>query len=228
MISRSNHKPQTNANHMTKIAAFVFNMFQENTYVVYDETLQCAIVDPGCHNEQEQDALLNFFTAEKLQPVLLLNTHCHVDHIMGNNFVFEKFGIKPRLHQDELPILVNAPRYAGMFGVSIIPSPYSENFIKEGEIIQFGNTELEVLFTPGHSPGEVSFYCREEKFLLAGDVLFQQSIGRTDLPGGDYDTLIESIKNKLLPLGDEVKVYSGHGPATTIGAEIRSNPFLVE
>ncbi|MDZ4845574.1 MAG: MBL fold metallo-hydrolase [Chitinophagales bacterium] len=211
---------------MTTIASFTFNPFQENTYILYDETRECVIIDPGCFTNSEQQELINFIAEKKLKPVKLINTHCHVDHMMGNSFVHEKFGLKPLLHRMEEEVLHAAPMYAGMFGVSITPSPAPEAYLEEGDVLRFGNSELEVLFTPGHSPGEVSLFCRKENFLIAGDVLFLQSIGRTDLPGGDYNTLIKSIKEKLLPLGDAVKVFSGHGPETTIGYEKRNNPFL--
>ena len=211
---------------MTAVACFTFNPFQENTYLLYDETAECVIIDPGCFERSEQDELLDFISSRKLKPVKLLNTHCHVDHMMGNRFVYEKFGLKPVVHRLEEEVLCAAPLYAGMFGVSVTPSPAPEEYVQDGDVVQFGNSKLEVLFTPGHSPGEYCLFCRKENFLIAGDVLFYQSIGRTDLPGGDYNTLLKSIKEKLLPLGDEVKVYSGHGPETTIGVERESNPFL--
>ena len=208
------------------IASFVFNMFQENTYVLYDETGECVIIDPGCFDKSEQNELIEFIQSKNLKPVKLINTHCHVDHILGNSFVNEKFGLKPVMHRGELQQLQSAPTYAGMFGVQITPSPMPEEFFDEGDKVEFGKTELEILFTPGHSPGEVCLFCRKDKILIAGDVLFQMSIGRTDLPGGNHNTLINAIKQKLFPLGDEVKVYPGHGPETTIGFEKKNNPFL--
>ncbi len=212
---------------MTTIAGFTFNMFQENTYILYDETGECAIIDPGCFDKSEQNELIDFIASKNLKPVKLINTHCHVDHIMGNSFIHERFGLKPVMHKAEVQQLQAASMYAGMFGVKITPSPLPKEFIEEGDKVVFGKSELEVFFTPGHSPGEVCLFCRVEKFLVAGDVLFLQSIGRTDLPGGDYNTLIQSIRTKLFPLGDDVKVYSGHGPETTIGFERKNNPFLV-
>ena len=208
------------------IAAFVFNMFQENTYLLYDETGECVIIDPGCFDKSEQNELIDYISSKNLKPVKLLNTHCHVDHIMGNSFIHEKFGLKPVLHRGELQQLQAAEQYAGLFGVSIAPSPLPDEYMDEGDKITFGKTELEVLFTPGHSPGEVCLFCRKDKILIAGDVLFQMSIGRTDLPGGDYNTLVTSIREKLFPLGDDVKVYPGHGPETNIGFEKLRNPFL--
>jgi len=211
---------------MTTIAAFVFNMFQENTYVLYDETKECVIIDPGCYDESERAELLDFITSNRLKLIKLINTHCHVDHIMGNHFVYEKFGLKPVMHLLEAPALQSASFFGGMFGVQVTPSPEPEEFIEEGDVVRFGNTELEVLFTPGHSVGEICLFCRKEKFLIAGDVLFRQSIGRTDLPGGDMKTLLNSIMQKLFPLGDEVRVLSGHGPETTIGFERGNNPYV--
>ncbi len=211
---------------MTAIAGFTFNMFQENTYVLYDETKECIIIDPGCNEVHEQKELTGFIDSENLKPVMLINTHCHVDHVMGNKFVFDTYGLKPVMHKLEVPVLQSAVRFAGMFGVQMTDSPQPEKFLDDGDVVKFGSTELEVIFTPGHSPGEVCLFCKKENLLIAGDVLFNQSIGRTDLPGGDYNTLIASIKERLLPLGDDVKVYSGHGPETTIGFEKQNNPFL--
>ena len=211
---------------MTAIASFVFNPFQENTYVLYDETKECVIFDPGCHTSNEEEQLTEFIDSNGLTPVQLINTHCHVDHIFGNSFIAQQYGLKLAINELELPVLNSAVNHGAMFGVKVTPSPQPDIFLQEGDKVKFGNSELDVLFTPGHSPGEISFYCKDENFVIAGDVLFLQSIGRTDLPGGDYDTLIQSIKKKLFPLGDEVKVYSGHGPETSIGYEKVNNPFL--
>ena len=211
---------------MTAIASFVFNPFQENTYILYDETKECIIIDPGCYTPNEEEQLTQFIDSHELNPVQLINTHCHVDHVFGNSFVAKQYGLKLAINELELPVLERATDAGAMFGVQVTPSPKPEIYLKEGEKVKFGNSELDVLFTPGHSPGEISFYCKQDDFVIAGDVLFLQSIGRTDLPGGDYNTLITSIKEKLLPLGDDTKVYSGHGPETTIGFERENNPFL--
>jgi len=163
-----------------------------------------------------------------LNPVRLLNTHCHIDHVLGNAFAAKRYQLPLEIHEREIPILNSLLQTALYFGVSVEEaSPAPGRFIEVDEVITFGDTRLEVLFTPGHSPGSISFYCREARFIIAGDVLFQGSIGRTDLPGGDYDVLINSIKTQLLTLDDVVKVYPGHGPATTIGGERSRNPFLV-
>ena len=212
---------------MTLVASFTFNPFQENTYVLYDDTKECAIIDPGCYTEAEKTQLIDFIEENGLQPVKLINTHCHLDHIFGNRFIAEKYGLGLEIHKGELPVLQAAPQVSMMYGVPFPEvSPEPSNFIAEGEVVSFGNTKLEVLFTPGHSPASISFFCREDQFVIAGDVLFYQSIGRTDLPGGDFATLIASINEQLFPLGDEVTVYSGHGPSTSIGYERQNNPFL--
>jgi hydroxyacylglutathione hydrolase len=213
---------------MASVVSFTFNPFQENTYVVFDDTNECIIVDPGCYDQAEQARLKNYINNHNLKPVRLINTHCHIDHVFGNRFVADTWNLGLEIHEGEVPVLESCPQVAMFYGVSYPdPSPMPERFIKEGDTITFGQTELKALFTPGHSPASLSFYCAKDQFILAGDVLFYQSIGRTDLPGGDYDTLISSIKEKYFPLGDEVVVYSGHGPETTVGAERRSNPFLV-
>jgi len=164
----------------------------------------------------------------ELRPVRLLNTHCHIDHVFGNAFASKRYQLPLEIHEREIPVLNSLNQTALFLGVSVEePSPAPGRFIEIDEVIAFGQTRLEVLFTPGHSPGSISFYCRDSGFIIAGDVLFQGSIGRTDLPGGDYDVLINSIKTQLLTLDDAVRVYPGHGPATTIGGERLRNPFLV-
>ena len=212
---------------MTEVASFTFNPFQENTYIVYDETGECVIFDPGCSNKTEQDSLLTFIRDKKLQPVRLINTHCHIDHILGNAFIAETFGLELEIHEGEDQVLRQGPLVADMYGIAYTSvSPEPARFIEEGEEIKFGNTTLKALFTPGHSPASLSFYCENDAFVIAGDVLFFQSIGRTDLPGGDFDTLAKSIKEQLYTLPDDVIVYSGHGPKTRIGYEKHNNQFV--
>ena len=212
---------------MSLVAKFTFNPFQENTYLLYDDTKECIIIDPGCFTQNEKDQLANFIEEKKLKPVRLINTHCHLDHIFGNRFVAEKYNLELEIHKGEVPVLEAAPMVSANYGIPFPePSPPATKFLEEGDIVKFGETELEVLFTPGHSPASISFFCKKDKYVIAGDVLFQGSIGRTDLPGGDFPTLISMIKEKLLPLGDDVKVYAGHMGTTTIGAEKKSNPFL--
>ena len=177
-------------------------------------------------NAAEKQELVSYIEKNDLKPVRLINTHCHLDHIFGNGFIANKYGLSLEIHKGELPVLAHAPRSAAMYGVAMDPSPEPTKFIEEGDIITFGKAQLIAILTPGHSPASLSFYCAQDNFVIAGDVLFEGSIGRTDLPGGDFATLIGSIKDKLFPLGDEVKVYPGHGPMTTIGVERRTNPFL--
>jgi hydroxyacylglutathione hydrolase len=211
---------------MLEIKSFTFNPFQENTYILYDETGECVIIDPGCYEAEEKKELENFISEKRLKPVKLLLTHAHIDHILGNNFVTGKYHVKIEMNEHDVKLMQAAPTYGEMWGIRCEPSPDPDVLLKEGDIVKFGNSKLEIFFTPGHSPGSICFYNSESNFVIGGDVLFNGSIGRTDLPGGDFDTLISSIKDKLFPLGDACKVYSGHGPHTTIGHEKMSNPFL--
>lgn len=209
-----------------KIATFTFNGFGENTYVLYDETKECVIVDPGCSTAEEEAELVGFIESNALTPIRLLNTHCHIDHILGNAFVAEKYGLTLEAHQGEEIVLQMGTQVSTMYGIPYRLSPAIGKFLEDGGMVEFGETKLEILLTPGHSPASVSFFDSLSMQLIAGDVLFYGSIGRTDLPGGDYDTLIQSIETKYYPLGDDVKVYPGHGQPTTIGYEKMTNPFL--
>jgi glyoxylase-like metal-dependent hydrolase (beta-lactamase superfamily II) len=210
------------------LQSFTFNPFSENTYVLWDETMQCAIVDPGCYTHSEQQELQNFIENNELAPVLLLQTHAHIDHVFGTAFVCRTWGLKPLLHRNEKLVYDSATIVGMQYGVPITDLPKADYILEEEKNVSFGHSTLQVLFTPGHSPGSVCFFNEKDRVVLAGDVLFLGSIGRTDLPGGDYQTLINSIKTKLLPLGDEVTVYSGHGPKTKIVFEKLHNPFLNE
>lgn len=209
-----------------QVATFTFNEFSENTYVLFDYTKQCAIIDPGCHKASEQAELVNFITQHNLTPTLLVNTHCHIDHVLGNAFVAKKYNLPLHLHKNELETYRDTDRWAKMFGMVVEEIPEPQVYIDETNTLQFGNTTLQILYTPGHSVASLSFYETQTKQLISGDVLFYQSIGRTDLPGGNFDTLINSIRTKLFVLPDETVVYSGHGPKTTIGFEKMNNPFL--
>ena len=212
---------------MATVQSFIFNPFSENTYVVYDETLEAVIVDPGCFTKSERQELSDFISRQQLRPVRLLNTHCHLDHVFGNRYVFEKYGLLPEIHEGELAVLEAFVGVARQYGLPIKEtSPTPEKFIAQGELIGFGSTILESLFTPGHSPASLSFYCEAAQFILSGDVLFRESIGRTDLPGGNHKLLLQSIRNQLFTLPDQTKVYSGHGEPTNIGYERLHNPFL--
>jgi hydroxyacylglutathione hydrolase len=210
---------------MLSVKNFVFNPFQENTYVLYDETKSCVVIDPGCYEKDEQNELVEFIKSNGLTVGLLLNTHCHVDHVLGNVFIKEKFGVKLHLHPKDEPTLKAVKVYAPNYGFHQYQEATPDAFLAEGEAVKFGNTYLDVLFVPGHSPGHVAFYHAQEKIVIGGDVLFYNSIGRTDMPGGNFDTLINSIHQKLFVLPDDVTVYPGHGPKTTIGFEKKTNPF---
>lgn len=211
---------------MIQIQSFTFNPFEENTYVLFDETNTCVIIDPGCYMDDEKKQLLDFISEKKLKPVLNLNTHCHVDHIFGNKMLFEKFGLLPVCNKTELMLLEAAGEYSKQWGIFLEPSPLPEKYLNDSDVVNFGSSALSVLFTPGHSPGSICFYSEKEKFIISGDVLFQMSIGRTDLPGGNHEALLQSIREKLFTLPPEIKVYPGHGPQTTIGFEKMYNPFL--
>ncbi|KQS31688.1 MBL fold metallo-hydrolase [Pedobacter sp. Leaf194] len=212
---------------MISIKKFTFNAYSENTYILSDETKECVIIDPGMYEGAEQNEIVAFVKENELKPVLLLNTHCHLDHVFGNKFVFDTWGLKPQFHQGELQVLQAVPGYAPQMGLTHYElSPEPETFLPETGTIQFGNSELELIFAPGHSPAHLCFYSKADGILIGGDVLFYGSIGRTDLPGGNHQQLIENIKTKLFPLPDGVKVYPGHGPATTIGFEREHNPFF--
>lgn len=211
---------------MIKIQSFTFNPFQENTYIAYDETNECIIVDPGCYDENENTILKNFISQNSLNPVALINTHCHLDHIFGNKFVADTYNLSPQMHKLDLPMLKYAPLAANKYGVHLSELPVVGTFLEEGDIIEFGSSKFEIIFTPGHAPGHICLVNKEENITLSADVLFHLSIGRTDLPLGDHETLLNSIKNKLFTLNDTMVVYPGHGPKTSIGFEKANNPFL--
>jgi hydroxyacylglutathione hydrolase len=210
---------------MLTIKSFTFNAFAENTFVVFDETYESVIIDPGCYSRDEQLELSTFIEKNSLKIKFVLNTHCHIDHVLGNNFVKEKYKVPLLLHRIEEAQLRAVKNYAPVYGFEAYREAEPDQFISEKDIIAFGITKWKVLFLPGHSAGHVGFYDVTEKKLFSGDVLFQHSIGRTDLPGGNFDTLIKSIHSKLFVLPDEVVVYCGHGSNTTIGEEKISNPF---
>ncbi|WP_162055005.1 MBL fold metallo-hydrolase [Pontibacter pamirensis] len=209
-----------------KVTCLTFNPFQENTYILHDDTNECVVIDPGCYEKQEREQLKNYIKENGLKVVRLLNTHCHIDHVLGNQFVADTYKVGLEIHPDDEQTLRAIPAYAPAYGFQMYEEVLPTAFLKEGDVVGFGKTELQVLFTPGHAPGHVVFYNGPEKICIGGDVLFQNSIGRTDLPGGNFDTLIASIKSKLFALPDDVTVYPGHGPETTIGHERNNNPFL--
>jgi glyoxylase-like metal-dependent hydrolase (beta-lactamase superfamily II) len=211
---------------MTTVKTFVFNPFQENTYVIYDETKECVIVDAGCHSKDEQQALVDFIESNELQPKLAINTHGHIDHVLGNAFVKSTFNVDIAGNPEDLPLIQMAPTQALMYGLSIDDVPTIDKNLNEGDVVEFGQTKFKVIHTPGHSMGCICLYNEPEEYIISGDTLFKGSIGRTDLPGGSYEQLIDSIKNKLLPISASVKVYPGHGETSTIGWEKDNNPFL--
>ncbi|MDB5007790.1 MAG: fold hydrolase [Mucilaginibacter sp.] len=211
---------------MTNVQSFVNNPYLENTYILYDESGQCAIIDPGMETTAEQNTVVNFITENKLTPVLLLNTHCHIDHVLGNKFIFDQYGLKPQFNIGELPLLEAVIAYAPAMGIRYEPSPIPDTYLPEAGNVLFGNTELALIFAPGHSPAHLCFYAKNANILIGGDVLFRNSIGRTDLPGGSLMQLINNIEQKLFTLPDDCVVYPGHGTETTIGFEKQTNPFL--
>jgi len=211
---------------MLMIKVFSFSPIQENTYIVYNEQLDCCIIDPGCYFPAEEDTLKRFITDQHLRPKYLLNTHCHLDHVFGNRYVHETWQLPLYLHPKEVLVLEYAPKSGERWNMPFRNYEGPFNFLQEGDIINIGNDKLEVLFAPGHSPGHICFSCRDQQFVIGGYVLFKMSIGRTDLPGGDHELLLKSIREKLFVLPDEVKIYPGHGEPTTIGFEKKHNPFL--
>lgn len=211
---------------MLKIKSFVFSPIQENTYLIYNEFNDCIIIDPGCYFPHEQDELAAFITQSGLKPQMLLNTHCHLDHVFGNKFVAEKYELILQLHEKEKLLLDYAPTSGLMYDLPFDNYAGSYTYLKEGDTVKLGEDELKVIEAPGHSPGHICFYCEKQHFIISGDVLFNRSIGRTDLPGGNHQTLIKNIKEKLFVLPDKTIVYSGHGPETTIEEEKKYNPFL--
>lgn len=211
---------------MIQIKKFVFNPFQVNTYILYDETKECVIIDAACSDSEEENQLSSFIEEMGLKPVHLLCTHAHIDHILGNAFVANRYKLQLSAHEDGKMYLTDAPAYAASFGMQLNELVQPTQMIKDNDTISFGNSSLKVLFAPGHANGSLCFYSEADGFVVSGDVLFYQSIGRTDLPGGDYDILKNSIWSKLFVLPDETVVYPGHGPETNIGSEKISNPFV--
>lgn len=211
---------------MFTVKAFTFSPVQENTYVLYNDKGNAFIIDPGCYFEEERDTLAQFLQQNKLQPVKLLNTHCHLDHVFGNKWIYETYGLELHLHPIEQQVLAFAPTSGLMWNLPFDNYNGPFHFLNSGDELLLDGDQLTVLFAPGHSPGHVCFYCKAQGFVIGGDVLFRESIGRTDLPGGNHETLLNSIRTQLFTLPDETIVYSGHGPITTIGYEKKHNPFL--
>lgn len=211
---------------MLQVHKLAFNPFQENTYIISNNTAQCWIVDPGMSTNAEQQDMLAYIGSKQLQPVAIINTHAHIDHILGVDFIAQHFNIPFFIHEKELPILQNAANTAKMFGFQYEGVQTQVQYLSEQKNYQLGTEYIDILLVPGHSPGSIAFYSEKDNWVISGDALFAGGIGRTDLLMGDYDTLIQSIKNELLTLPDDTIVYSGHGGTTTISSERKNNPFL--
>ncbi len=209
------------------VKKFTFNPVEVNAIVLWDETLDCVIIDPACFYPHEEQELQSFIEINHLNPVRLLNTHGHFDHLMGNAFAEKTWGLKSEIHKADHFLVEQAVNQAKMFGMPMNNPPLPGSYFEDGDLITFGNSVLKVIFVPGHAPGCVAFYSEADQLLIGGDILFYGSVGRTDLPNGNHDQLIAGIKEKLMVLDPAVKVYCGHGPETTIGAEKKSNPFLI-
>ena len=213
---------------MIKTKTFYFNDLRECSYIVWDDTLECIIVDPGCQSDSEKDRLKKFIETNNLKPVKLVNTHGHFDQVMGIAFVANLWGVKTYIHPLDKGHLERAQQYSEMFGYRLEQPPIDTIDLEDGGYVEFGNSKLKVIHTPGHTRGGVCLYSEEEEnhFVITGDSLFAGSIGRTDLPGGDYDQLMESLLGKLVRIGEDYRVLPGHGPETTIATELNTNPFL--
>jgi hydroxyacylglutathione hydrolase len=213
---------------MVQVKIFTFNLFNENTFVLWDDkTKESAVIDPGVSTSDEKETLTDFITNKKLNIKYLINTHCHIDHILGCKFVKEKFNPVYYAPEKDMLLLKNSGMQAQMFDIEFEEPPEPDNWISDEIELFLGNSKILFLFTPGHTPGEYCLFLEKEGVCITGDVLFKEGIGRTDLWGGDYNTLIHSIENKLFTLSDDVKIYPGHGEVSTIGHEKQYNPFLV-
>jgi glyoxylase-like metal-dependent hydrolase (beta-lactamase superfamily II) len=211
---------------MVKLKQFSFNSFQVSSFVLYDQSGACLIIDPGCNNSAEQHELAVFISANQLRPQAIVNTHGHIDHLLGVDFCRQCWKIPFLIHKDDLPLVRTAPAYAGVFGLEMAVAPIPDSYLLDDQIFGFGESELRILHVPGHSPGSIAIFAAEDNFVITGDALFAGSIGRTDLPGGDADTLLRAIREKLFTLPDETIAWPGHGPSTTIGIEKVENPYL--
>lgn len=211
---------------MFTIKAFTFNAFQENTYLLYNENADAILIDPGCYENAEQTELKEFITQNGLTLKRMIFTHAHIDHVLGASFIERTYGLAMEMHEFELPVWRAIPSYASNYGFVYQSAEEPQTFLTTSDEIILGTDKLEIIFTPGHSPGSISFYCAAQQFIISGDVLFFKSIGRTDLAGGNFETLIQSIKEQLFTLPADTKVYAGHGITTTIGQERIHNPFL--
>ncbi len=211
---------------MLTVTSFTFNPLQENTYLVYNEKGETLVVDPGCYFTAEEETLSHFIAENNLTPTKLINTHCHLDHVFGNKWVYETYGLELYIHSKEEKVLAFAPISGEKWGIPFVNYQAPIHFLYENDSIFLGDDELKILLTPGHSPGSISFYSAQQNFVISGDVLFYESIGRTDLPGGSFELLAQSIQQQIYTLPDETIVYNGHGKPTTVGHEKRFNPYV--
>jgi hydroxyacylglutathione hydrolase len=209
-----------------EIFRLVFSPIDVNTYILADSSGDCAIIDCGCYDDAEFEKFTSFINEKGLNPVLLLNTHCHLDHIFGNKYLLKKYNLRALSHEKEEANRKSGPQHAIIFGLSMDMPPEPSRFIVDNEIIKFCSTDFKALYVPGHSAGGLAFYSEKDGCVFTGDALFAGSIGRTDLKGGNYETLINSIKNKLFSLPGSTIVYAGHGGETTIEKEMRTNPWF--
>ncbi|MAJ50453.1 MAG: MBL fold hydrolase [Flammeovirgaceae bacterium] len=208
------------------IKSFVFNAFYENTYLLSSSNLETLILDPGCYEDFEKKELSNFIKINKLKPIAIINTHCHIDHVLGNDYLKKLYDIPLWIPATEKNLLKSVATYAPTMGIQDYQEAHPDKLLGEKDVITFGSEKLEILFAPGHSEGHLMFYHAAKKLLMAGDVIFRESIGRTDLPGGNFKTLEESIKNQVFTLPEGVVIYPGHGPCTTVSHEKKNNPFV--
>jgi hydroxyacylglutathione hydrolase len=209
-----------------EVFRLVFSPIEVNTYILSDNSGLCAVIDCGCFTQSEFEKLTDFISKKNLKPALLLNTHCHLDHIFGNTMFLEKYNLGTFCHKEEEVNRKDSIHIAGVFGMTMDTPPEPAGFIEDGSIVSFGNSELQALFVPGHTSGSLAFYSKKDKIVFTGDALFAGSIGRTDLKGGNYETLIQSIRSKLFVLPPETIVYPGHGEPTTIEREMNTNPYF--
>lgn len=210
-----------------KIYRAIFSPIQVNTYIITGNGSECVIIDCGCYDGAEEQKLKEMLSARELKPVMLLNTHCHLDHVFGNGFMLEKYGLRPWFHEGDRHNYRNAPKHSLMYGLSMEPQPDPEGYLSDGQVISAAGVTLTVIAVPGHSPGGVAFYSEADAVVFTGDALFAGSIGRSDLPGGDHEQLIENIRERLFVLPPDTVVYPGHGPETTIREEMKHNPFFI-
>ncbi len=211
---------------MIQIKSFIFNPYNENTYILYDNTNKCVIIDPGCHNNTERESISNFIKKNQLIPVHLLNTHCHIDHIVGNHFISNKYKLNPSFHKYDYDLLNFVEHHTKVTEMNYKKCDVPNNYLNENDIIKFGNSVLKVIYTPGHSLGSISFYSQIDNFIISGDTIFKGSIGRTDLFGGNFKTLITTIKKKIFDLNNNIKIYPGHGEYTFQKIEELNNIYI--